>query len=152
MKKLRKGQILIFMVVVLASLLIAISAMLHYVRAIAVFYGRQIDYTKGFYCADCGIQRAIFLIKEKDSELTGEAPWTDSITVNGITVNIVINETAQSGIYSVVSEAQTGVTKPDITAQIKRRQYSQVETDTVDEEERLVFVRYKSAKILTIDY
>jgi hypothetical protein len=140
------------MVIVLATLLIAISAMLHYVRAVATFYSRQINYTQGFYCAESGIQRAIYLIKEKDSELTGEAPWYDSITVNGITVNITVDETSQSDIYSVVSEAQTGVTKPSISAQIKRRQYSQVETETIDEEERLIFVRYKSAKILTIDY
>jgi hypothetical protein len=152
MKKFRKAQILIFMMIVLATLLIAISAMLHYVRAVSNFYARQIDFSKGLYCAESGVQRSIYLVKEKGTYLTGVAPWTDTITVNSIPVNITIDETAQENIYSVVSEAQIGVTKPTVTAQVKYRQYSQVETEIVDEEERLMFVRYKSAKILTIDY
>ncbi|MDP8261047.1 MAG: hypothetical protein P9M01_01735 [Candidatus Kappaea frigidicola] len=163
MKKLRKGQILISMMVILAgTVAFATFAMGKYIGDMATFYGRQIKYTKGIYYAESGIQRAIYLIKEKDDELkdvdliydgdTGTYYWSDSITVNGIAVNIKVYEPVQPDIYSVVSEAQTGVTKPDITAQIKRRQYSQVKVETVGEEERLVFIRYKSAKILTIDY
>ena len=138
--------------VVLATLLISISAMLHYVSAAANFYKRQIDFTKGLYYAESGIQRAVYLVKEKDSQLTGEAPWSDVISLDGVAVNVVINETGQDNIYAVTSEAQIGVNKPYISALIKRRQYSRVEIETIAGEERLVFVRYKSDKILTIDY
>lgn len=148
----QKAQILILMVIILASLLLAISAMLGYVSNTVNFYKRQIDFSKGLYYAESGIQKAIYLIKEKNSELIGSAPWQDTITINGVDVDITINETAQENIYSVTSSCDIGPSDIEIDANIKRRIYSSVEIETIDNEERLIFKRYKSAKVLEIDY
>lgn len=147
-----KAQVLIFVVIVLAALLLAMSAMLGYIRNISNFYGRELDSISGRYYAEAGVQRSVYLLKEKDTQLAGSGPWSDSISIDGVDVDIDIDTTAEADIYSVTSTAEMGQFDPQITATVKRRLYSKVEIVTIDEEERLVFKRYKSAKVLSIDY
>lgn len=173
---------LVFIIFILASLLISISAMLSYVSNTANFYKQQFEHVKGFYAAEDGIQYPLHYIKENhyyNIDFSEEPPylWTDTPTFEGTNVTISIYDPAYEDldhepwdpeynpvsdpdfdpeadvvIYHVTSEATIGEGNLSINAIIKRRIYSAVESEEVDGSMRLIFKRYKQAKILEISY